>query len=480
MSGTPTHPLRTMRDRFNLTQKRLAEEIGIGTQTIIRAEHNKPINAESRRLLCEYFGMTSEELGLTIDEATRKKQTQKQTYSIPQQSREPLPGLPEAIARGVILAAQELESQSMDKSRRKFLQVQVIGLTGTTMIAPPPTPIITPGTASITNPTGLTVPPLWERLNRALESSSPINEETLLQIEASTRDCWRILPNVLGAFSHNLLLHVQEQLEIITKLLESAPPQATRTRLAAVAGEFAQIAGEILFDLKENVKAEQYYSVAVAAAEAAQDHLMQAIALGRKSFVPIYEHNAYAAVPLLQQAHALTAHKAPAMTRAWLSAIEAEAYANMHDEVACRKALESSAHFLSLAQQAEPPLPRFGYSTLLGYQGICAIRLKQPQNAQEALHESMRIMDPQRIRHKAIVLIDLATTYLLQNEIEEACHNASQALMLITEIKSSRVFQRMLSLRTQMEPWETTKAVKHLDEQIATARPFIVQASMLL
>src|SRR5690348_14651255 len=93
MSGKPIHPLRAMRDRFNLTQKRLAEETGVAAQTILRAEHNKPINAESRRLLCEYFGMSSDELGLVADEAP-------ETTSLPhskQLALEQLPGLPEAI-----------------------------------------------------------------------------------------------------------------------------------------------------------------------------------------------------------------------------------------------------------------------------------------------------------------------------------------------------------------------------------------------
>src|SRR5437879_10768618 len=99
--------------------------------------------------------------------------------------------------------------------------------------------------------------------------------------------------------------------------------------------------------------------------------------------------------------------------------------------------------------------------------------------AQEVLNESLIIMEPHRIRHKAIVLIDLATAYVLQKEIEEACHCASQALMLIAELKSSRVFQRVINLRGQLEPWKMTKAVKRLDEQIAVIRPFVVLAGTL-
>ncbi len=466
MSGKPVHPLRVLRDRFNLTQKRLAEEVGVGAQTILRAEHNKPINAESRRLLCEYFGMRSEELGLVVDE-TPEKQSLSCGNHVPF---EQMPGLSEAIAQGIVLAVQELEGQHMDKSRRNFLQV--LGLASTVMTAPS-------SPAQISMSPEIPVSPLWERLTRALASSSPIDEETLLQVEASTRDCWRVLPNVLGSFSRNLLQHTQRQLEVVTDLLESAPPQAKRTRLAVVAGEFAQVAGEILFDLKENEQAEQYYNVAIAAAEVAQDDVMRAVALGRKSFLPIYEANARSALPFLQQAHLLTAHNAPMMLRAWLSAVEAEALANVYDETACRKALDRSERFLAVAQPAEAPLPRFNYSTLLGYKGVCALHLKQPQHAQAALNESLKIMEPHRLRHKAIVLVDLATSYVLQQEIEEACRCAAQSLMLIAELKSSRVFQRVIGLRAQLEPWHTTAAVKRLDEQIAVTRPFVVLAGKL-
>lgn len=59
-----THPLRTARSLRNLTIKQLADAAKVGISTVWRAEHNYPINAESRRRLCLYFNMTSQELGL--------------------------------------------------------------------------------------------------------------------------------------------------------------------------------------------------------------------------------------------------------------------------------------------------------------------------------------------------------------------------------------------------------------------------------
>lgn len=427
----------------------------MGAQTILRAEHNKPINAESRRLLCEYFGMTSEELGLVTDENP--------PHPHPFNKQDHQPPLSQTIAQGIVLAAQELENPHMDKSRRNFLQA--LGLAGTALVAP--ITVFVPSTQELPHT------PVWERLSQALEHPSSIDEITLLQLEATIGDCWNVLPKVSGAFSHGLLNYVLGQLEVVTTLLDRSPSANIRQRLAFIAGELAQVSGEILFDLKENAKAERYYDVAISAAKVAQNDSMQAIALGRKSFIPIYENDAGRALPLLQQAKTLLPQDAPSITRAWLSAVEAEALANMHEELACRRALEQSEKFLERVQPGETSSIRFSRTALLGYKGICSIRLQEPQTAQAILTDALLSMEPHRIRHKSIVLIDLATTYIQRGEIEEACRYASQALILITHTKSARVLQRILIFRRQLEPWKTVIVVKHLDEQIAAVLPFV-------
>ena len=58
------HPLRAIREAHNLTREQLAQEIGVGSATIKRAERGDPVGLESRRRLCTRFGRTSEELGL--------------------------------------------------------------------------------------------------------------------------------------------------------------------------------------------------------------------------------------------------------------------------------------------------------------------------------------------------------------------------------------------------------------------------------
>ena len=105
---------------------------------------------------------------------------------------------------------------------------------------------------------------------------------------------------------------------------------------------------------------------------------------------------------------------------------------------------------------------------LLGYKGACYIRLKKTSDAQTALKEDLAFIDPARAIHNAIVLVDLARTYTQQGEIEEAYRYANDALSMMVQLRSGRVFQRILNLRQELEPWKNTTYVQGLDEQIAT------------
>src|SRR5579875_3173601 len=71
------HPLRLAREKYNLTQERLAEKTGISIKTIWNAEHDKPISAESRRILCRFFKMDAQQLGLVSTEDRPRNETKK-------------------------------------------------------------------------------------------------------------------------------------------------------------------------------------------------------------------------------------------------------------------------------------------------------------------------------------------------------------------------------------------------------------------
>lgn len=68
------------RCQHNLTLQELAEEVKMSVSTLWRAENGSTINAESRRHLCAYFGMTAQELGL-LERGGKTRQHSSSTLS---------------------------------------------------------------------------------------------------------------------------------------------------------------------------------------------------------------------------------------------------------------------------------------------------------------------------------------------------------------------------------------------------------------
>jgi len=56
--------LRLLREHLNFSIQEVAEATGLSFRTVLRAEQGAPLNPESRRRLCLFYGKTPEELGL--------------------------------------------------------------------------------------------------------------------------------------------------------------------------------------------------------------------------------------------------------------------------------------------------------------------------------------------------------------------------------------------------------------------------------
>ena len=94
------------------------------------------------------------------------------------------------------------------------------------------------------------------------------------------------------------------------------------------------------------------------------------------------------------------------------------------------------------------------------------MQLARPAAAQPVLQEAVRSVDPSFVRARASTLIDLATSFVQQDEIDEGCRVASQALTFARYTRSARCEQRIVVLRSQVQLGADTPAVQQLDEQL--------------
>jgi tetratricopeptide (TPR) repeat protein len=101
--------------------------------------------------------------------------------------------------------------------------------------------------------------------------------------------------------------------------------------------------------------------------------------------------------------------------------------------------------------------------------------LGKPESARSALNEALESLNPSAIRRQSTLFTDLAKTYIQQNEIEEACKLAAQALTLTTQTHSLSVLQRIRGICDELNQWKETRCVKELNSQFSTTLKIITQ-----
>lgn len=283
------------------------------------------------------------------------------------------------------------------------------------------------------------------------------------ELERMTESFWRLCANT----SLDLLGNLVEHFRTIIQLLKQVQARDAVQRLCSLAGESGQILGKTLFDLHEYALAWAYYTFSLKAAQAAFNHELWAVGLGRMSLLLIYWNQPREALPLLQEAQQLTVQSKRVVC--WLAAVRAEVYAHLGDSEACVAALVIAKTLASAASLGEDRYATgFNPSRLAGYEGACFVRLRQPDRALPALQQALALLDPQGIRRQSTLFTDIGIAYAQQGNVQVACEFAIQALTITTQTKSLSVLERVRQVRKELEAWKDAEEVKDLERQLET------------
>ncbi len=158
----------------------------------------------------------------------------------------------------------------------------------------------------------------------------------------------------------------------------------------------------------------------------------------------------------------------------FLAGEQAEAHADVAvqrnaeqpDDRDCLRTLETMNVWVERIHPEEETFGTFfDASRQAAYQGSCYMRLKRPHLARPALLSGLNMFEPLAMFTRGI-LLDLATTSIQEQEIEQACSYMHQALDLILQAHDMRLLRRVRGLREQLEPWAGLQAVKEVDERL--------------
>lgn len=100
----------------------------------------------------------------------------------------------------------------------------------------------------------------------------------------------------------------------------------------------------------------------------------------------------------------------------------------------------------------------------------CALRLKRPDSAVEALDKSLTLIDPANLHNYSFGLLFRAEARIQQTEISEASSIVGDVVRLTSGNASQRIAERITEVRGLLVPWERTTPVRELDDRLATYR----------
>jgi transcriptional regulator with XRE-family HTH domain len=238
----------------------------------------------------------------------------------------------------------------------------------------------------------------------------------------------------------------------------------------AAAADAGQLLGWLAFDQARPEVARLELRRAAGLARAAGDQPLAAYVVAYLAILEMYGGDARRAVDLATAA-SHDGSRATAGVRSWLATVLAEAHAAAGDELAARSALDLAEGDLDLMAPGEDPgfVYHYGRDGLTMVQGSVYLRLGQPERARDALRETIRLSAPDVVREQAVYGAQLARTYALEGEVDEAVRLSLEALEVAGRTGSARGVQRVREARSQLDPWATSRAVRELDDCLAAA-----------
>jgi hypothetical protein len=342
-----------------------------------------------------------------------------------------------------------LEAQDSEMRRRTFLR-RMAGATGAALIAPP---------------LGLLGAEPWERLSMAIDRPAAADVDTVHDLETITASYARLTECVT---SGSLIGPVLEHMRTITDLLRGPQPPAVRRRLCVAAADVSQLAGRLLFGIGQHQAARSYYTVSLQASKEAGDRALGAYVIGGMSFIHTAEGKPDKALQLVQHAQRTATEAAPASLRAWLLAMEAELQATLGNAKATRTALDAAELAADAAErQPTPPwIEYFDRGRLAGFAGVCHIRLGRPGDAVAPLTEAMDALPETSVKHRSVLLTDMATARVKQGYLEEGCSLARESLEIATRMKGLSAMRRLREFRGLLTPWRDAREVQRFTEEL--------------
>jgi hypothetical protein len=109
----------------------------------------------------------------------------------------------------------------------------------------------------------------------------------------------------------------------------------------------------------------------------------------------------------------------------------------------------------------------FGREQLGGFVGACLLRLNDPTGAEAALQDSARRLGAGKEKHQSVILADLSTVFVLQDDPEQACAVLHQVIDLVELTGSAAAGKRRaFAVGRQLSRWRSEPFVQDVQDRL--------------
>ncbi len=244
-----------------------------------------------------------------------------------------------------------------------------------------------------------------------------------------------------------------------------------RPRLLSVLSNLSNFAGWLCFDLNDFESAHYYYEEARRAAHEAEDNERAAIVLCDLSHLSTWRGAARVGVDHAVAAKGWAQRTDTSLLRSCVADMAARAYAVDGQHRACMEELEVARSELSTASahgRRSSLLYYYDEGFLATTESRCLLRLGDSRRAAGAARQALALLNSSFVRNRAFATINLGISHLGTNEVDEAAKVIGEAASLVARNRSPRLAERLRAARTEMDQWQATRAVRELDERLAS------------
>lgn len=408
------------------------ESVGVNADMVAKWERGvKGVSPRYRELLCRLYGVTQDQLGLkntarTTTEGIRSRTDDQSLVAMLDRTA----GLLDQLgAPGTALAPHMLHVwKDAVTARRTMFGLLDPGATD---------PV---GYARATTATVAELEQLAERYHALYETADP------------------------AALLTSVVAHVRMVQDKLSPDSEDNERPRLLRNLADVAILAGQLAGD---DMGNTMSSRAYYSLALDTAREAPDDQLIAITHGYAAQLAANEHLTTTALDHLTAASERS--RSTPTIASWLATVEATIHADRSSHTMAREALDR-AH-TTLEQPGGRPAPAsFHHSNaqLTAAHGRVLLRAGDYSDACKTLTLALDQLSPATRRPRVLILIDLATAELQNNNIAESCSRAAQAADLLQRIPYATGTARLHVFRDAAARPISPKALRFLDKCLGT------------